>query len=149
MAKKTVEVRSKDPLFYAFVTVSRGRIMTLGNEKGRDGGTYWRRHWPGRDEEISMSDQLTEGLASQVEEFGLDYYEDILEAATEDAKWLPRPSEMDALIKSKKLKRAIDKQAELKSQRTEIRNEINKLDKEIYGLIKEGIVPAQTGTYSL
>jgi len=109
---------------YGYAVIRNGRIIKLGDERGREGGIYWRRN---------LSKQPLESLKGQATDligcWGRKFYSEILSHAYKDSKSLPSPDIAmvrfkNRLIKRKKLEIRMKEQAiqRLKEELKEIKN---------------------------
>ena len=109
---------------YGYAVIKNGRIIKLGDERGREGGIYWRRN---------LSKQPLESLKGQATDlvgcWGRKFYSEILSHAYKDSKSLPSPDIAmtrfkNRLIKHKELEIRLKEQAikRLKDELKEIKN---------------------------
>ena len=109
---------------YGYAVIRNGRIIKLGDERGREGGIYWRRN---------LSKQPLESLKKEATDlvgcWGRKFYSEILSHAYNDSKSLPSPDVATMRFKNQliKLKRTEIRMKEkairrLKDELKEIKN---------------------------
>lgn len=135
-------IKSKNPYVYGYVEIKSGEIVSIGDERGRDGGEYWhrkyhRKGWEDPRTEEETKKELKKELMIQIEEFGIDYYEVILDEAKKDAEWLPSAGEMRLLVLEKRLFWREDELEDLNKERDYYNKKIREKEKEIRILKKD------------